>query len=143
MGGGGSSTDARGSGLAPLPGEDDEGACEDVRRIAGDREEGLPPAPCKELSEVLFCKTGVLERSLVLIELELGIRRMGVCCGCSEEPEPDIGPFEGCFFIGVERGEDSGRAVAAAVLSARCLKLSESSPLSLFVDFRASEVVLC
>lgn len=76
------------------------------------------------------------------MELKLGVRRKGLFCG-SWGPCVDEYPFL-CFDRrGEETGEDGGSAVAAAVLSDRRLRLSESRIPSLFVDFDMSEFAEC
>jgi len=142
MGGGGSSAVVRRSDLRPAPGEDEEARLEEILWFLGVRGGVIPPTLCSELRDVRFCKVGVFVRSTLLIELELGVRRKGLFCG-SWGPCVDEYPFL-CFGLsGDETGEDGGSAVAAAVLSDRRLRLSESVVPSLFVNFDMSESAKC
>jgi hypothetical protein len=140
MGGGGSSAVAGRSDLGPAPGEDDEARLEKVLWVLGVRGGVMPPTLCSELRDVRFCKVGVFVRSTLPMELELGVRRKGLFCG-SWGPCVDEYPF--LCLSGDETGEDGGSAVAAAVLSDRRLRLSESLVPSLFVDFDMSKFAEC
>ena len=57
-----------------------DGKFEEVRRMAGDLGGVDVPALCKELKDGLLCIVGVFDRSLLLNELELGVRRRGLFC---------------------------------------------------------------
>lgn len=121
------------SGFVPPLGESDEARFEDTLRIVGVRGGVILPAPWSELRDALFCRVGVLVRSTLLTELELGVLLAGLLCSSlvsSITDDPSL-----CFgLIGDETGDDGGSAVAAAVPSDKCCKLSESAFPSLFVD---------
>lgn len=72
--GAGSSTGGGSGVLGPTPGLGDA-RFEDVRRNAGDRG-GVPP--CRELNDARLCNVGVLERSDLPMDAELGVLRNGV-----------------------------------------------------------------
>lgn len=80
MGGGGSSAVTGRSDLGPAPG-DEEAKLEKVLWVLGVRGGVIPPTLCNELREVRFCKVGVFVRSMLLMELELGVRRKGLFGG--------------------------------------------------------------
>lgn len=110
----------------------EDARCEEIRRIAGDRGGVTPPAPCSELSDVRECSDGVVERSLLPIELELGVLRSG---GFVELFLPD-GEALPCLSGAIvwATGEEAGRAVAAAVDNESRFMLPVRAPASLFVD---------
>lgn len=98
---------------------------DEVRRIAGDRGGVCPPALCSELSDGRLCIVGVVDRSLMLKELELGVLRRGLFCSCGGPCVKD-NPSAGCLSGGTT-GEDGGRAIAAAASSESRLESDEST----------------
>lgn len=107
--------------LAPilaLPGE--VARFEDVRRKAGDRGETVSRVACKELSDVRLRTVGVVGRSLLLSELELGALRTGGLPVAV--PSTSDASMDGAI------GDDGGKAVATAV----DIKLSDR--VALFID---------
>lgn len=101
---------------------------DEVRRIAGDRGGVCPPALCSELRDGRLCIAGVVDRSLMLKELELGVLRRGLFCTCWG-PCVEDKPSAACLN-GEAAGEDGGRAVAAAAPSESRLESVGNRPLS-------------
>ena len=125
IGCGGSSIDV-GSSVRGFATEWEDGVkFDEVRRIAGDRGGVCPPALCSELSEGLLCIVGVVDRSLMVKELELGVLRRGLSRSCWG-PCFDDNPSADCLSGGAT-GEDGGRAVAAAASSESRLESDEST----------------
>lgn len=108
----GSSTGAGSGALGPTPGLGDA-RFEDVRRNAGGRG-GVPP--CRELIEARLCNVGVLDRSDLPMDAELGVLRSGVFGVCSNvEEEGDRLLCRSSRRRAV--GEGAGRVVQADVLN--------------------------
>ena len=63
--------------LAPMLVLGEDAKFEEVRRIIGDRVGVTAPTPCREFPDVRLCNVGVIERSMLPIELELGALRRG------------------------------------------------------------------
>lgn len=107
--------------------------CEEVRRSAGDRVGVTAPTPCRELNDVRLCNVGVVERSLLPMELELGALRRGVFIERFERRGEDVPwPFGVAIFW--VTGEEAGRAGAAAADNGCRFMLPAGAPTSLFVD---------
>ena len=85
---------------------------DDVLRMVGDRGEVTPSLFFKELNELRFFNVGVVERSTLLIEFEVGAFLSGV-------------------EIGVFTGDEGGRGVAAAVpRDSRCTPFERPAVVS-------------
>lgn len=120
--------------LAPIFAFDEGEKYDEVRRIAGDRGGVALPPPCRELSELRLCRVGVVDRSTLLIEVELGALRRGVLTAFFDPGEGDALPLVPETVVVWTIGDEGGRGVSIAVDNeSRCM-LSASVPPSLFID---------
>ena len=119
--------------LAPMLVLGEDAKFEEVRRIIGDRVGVTAPTPCREFNDVRLCNVGVIERSMLPIELELGALRRGDFVG---RFNPEVAGVPCPFGLAIlwVTGEEDGRAVAAAADSESRFMFPASTPPSLFVD---------
>lgn len=130
----GSSIEAGSAELAPMLPWGEFARIEEARRKEGDRGGVAPPTLFKELRDVLFSKVGVVDRALLAMELELGVRRRGLLGICIRPYGEGAACNVACPLVCVINGE-AGRAVSAAAASESRLTLSESDVSLLFVDW--------
>ena len=120
----------------------DDARFEDVLQKEGDLGGVASSTPFKELKEVRLCNVGVVDRTLLPMELELGVLLrglLGICiCPKGEAARDEVPCVPGCNTIG-----EDGRGVAVAVLSESRLTLSEMDVPLLFVDKGIFRILDC
>ena len=104
-----------------------------VRRTAGERGGVELPFVCKEFKDVRLCNVGVIDRSLLPSDPELGALRRGFLKALFLLAGEGLS-HQFVVSIGGPAGEDGGRAVAAAVERDVRFILFERDTPSLFID---------
>lgn len=111
---------------------------DDARRRTGVFSGMTPPTLVSELKEDFLCMIGVMDDPLsMLIELELGVLRSGLCasrCALGDETSLEVSRSLECICNCVSSGEEAGRGVAEAVSSDRHCKVSERFAPVVFDD---------
>ncbi len=106
---------------------------EDVLRKDGDLGGVASSTPFKELKDVRLCNVGVVDRTELPTDPELGVLLRGLLgiCTC---PKGEAARYETPCALDCKTIGELGRGVAAVVLSESRLTLSEIDVPSLFVD---------